>query len=209
LIVPTPHDLPIILRTILAGYALPVRGDHGLIHWARVCETGARLADATGADAEVVMLFALFHDARRVNEFDDDDHGLRGGEFARSLRGTLVHLDDARYDLLFEACRLHTDGHITEEPTLAACWDADRLDLGRVGITPDPARLCSDAARGLREWAHARAVDGHVPHAVLERWGATPVAPPIAPPVTPPSPDPARTARAAGDPSRHTSRPDP
>lgn len=203
--VPAPHDLPATLRAILAGYALPVHGDHGLVHWARVSETGARLADATGADPEVVMLFALFHDARRVNEFDDDDHGLRGGEFARSLRGTLVYLDDARFDLLFEACRLHTDGHITEEPTLAACWDADRLDLGRVGITPDPARLCSDAARGLREWAHARAADGDVPHAVMERWGATS----LTPPVTPPSPDPARTGRAAGDPSRQASLPEP
>jgi uncharacterized protein len=27
------------------------------------------------------------------------------------------------------------------------CWDADRLDLGRVGIRPDPARLCNEAAR--------------------------------------------------------------
>jgi uncharacterized protein len=155
----------------MAGYALPVRGDHGLVHWARVCETGARLADATGADAEVVTLFALFHDACRVNEFDDDEHGLRGGEFARSLRGTLVHLDDVRFDLLFEACRLHADGHVSEEATLAACWDADRLDLGRVGITPDHSRPCSDAARSLRERAHTRALAGHTPPAVLEGWG--------------------------------------
>jgi uncharacterized protein len=179
------HDLPAILRSILAGYALPVRGDHGLIHWARVYETGARLADATGADPEVVTLFALFHDARRVNEFDDDDHGLRGGELARSLRGTLVHLDDARFDLLFEACRLHTDGHLDGDPTMLACGDADRLDLGRVGITPDPARLCTDAARGLREWAHARALKGHTPRAVLEAWGV----PAAASPGSPRSPD--------------------
>ena len=26
-------------------------------------------------------------------------------------------------------------------------WDADRLDLGRVGIRPAPKRLCTDAAR--------------------------------------------------------------
>jgi hypothetical protein len=39
-----------------------------------------------------------------------------------------------------------------------------------VGITPDPARLCTDAARGLRDWAHARAVAGHVPVGVLASW---------------------------------------
>jgi uncharacterized protein len=145
-----PHDHPSILRAILDGYSLPARGDHGIVHWARVHENGMRLADATGADREVVALFAVFHDARRVDEFDDDGHGLRGGELARSLRGTLVHLDDARFDLLFEACRLPADGLTAGHPTLQACWDADRLDLGRVGITPDPARLCTDAARGLR-----------------------------------------------------------
>lgn len=165
------HNLPAILRAILDGYVLPVRGDHGVVHWARVHQNGARLAEATGADVEVVSLFALFHDARRVNEFDDHDHGLRGGDLARSLRGTLVHLDDDRFDLLFEACRRHTDGIIEGHPTLQACWDADRLDLGRVGIAPDPARLCTDAARGLLEWAHRRAVDGHAPSQVLAEWG--------------------------------------
>jgi uncharacterized protein len=165
------HDMAAILGSILPGYALPVRGDHGVVHWARVLENGLRVAEANGADREVVALFALFHDSRRLNEDQDDDHGLRGGEFARSLRGRLVHLDDDRFELLFEACRLHTDGRTTGDPTLLACWDADRLDLGRVGITPEPHRLCTDAARALLVWADARAVSGHEPSAVLASWG--------------------------------------
>ena len=153
------HDMAAILGAILDGYALPVRGDHGVVHWARVLENGLRIAEANGADREVVTLFALFHDSRRVNEDQDDGHGLRGGEFARSLRGELVHLDDDRFELLFEACRLHTDGHTIGDPTLLACWDADRLDLGRVGITPDPRRLGTKAGRNLLGWAHVRAVE--------------------------------------------------
>ena len=35
------------------------------------------------------------------------------------------------------------------EPTLAVCLDADRLDLGRVGITPDPLRLSTFAAKAI------------------------------------------------------------
>jgi uncharacterized protein len=165
------HDHAAIMKVILDGYALPVRGSHGLIHWARVLENGLRVAEENGADLEVVALFALFHDSRRVNEYRDDGHGLRGGEFARSLRGSLVHLDDERFDLLFEACRLHTDGHTDGNPTLQACWDADRLDLGRVGIKPQPHRLCTDAARVLLEWSNERAVSGHVPIKVLVGWG--------------------------------------
>ena len=33
--------------------------------------------------------------------------------------------------------------------------DADRLDLGRVGIPPDPARLCTPAAKEPRAFAWA------------------------------------------------------
>ena len=165
------HDHTAIMKVILEGYTLPVRGDHGVVHWARVLENGLRVAEVTGADPEVVTLFALFHDSRRINEVRDDGHGLRGAKFASSLRGSLIHLDDTRFELLFEACRLHTDGYTDGDLTLQACWDADRLDLGRVGITPQPHRLCTDAARELIAWADWRATQGHEPEAVLRTWG--------------------------------------
>jgi len=173
------HHYALILQEILRGYALPLDGAHGVVHWARVIENGLRVAESNGADADVVSLFALFHDSRRVNQHRDDGHGQRGGELARSLRGTMVHLDDARFDLLYEACLLHTDGHTTGDPTLLACWDADRLDLGRVGITPRPDRLCTDAARILLPWADARATSAYIPDTVLASWGMTPALTPI------------------------------
>ena len=163
--------MPAIMRAILDGYALPMYGYHGVVHWARVLENGLRISELNGADREVVTLFAMFHDSRRVNEYRDDDHGLRGAELARSLRGNLVHLDDNRFDTLFEACRLHTDGLISRDPALQACWDADRLDLGRVGITPVADRLCTEVARDLVEWADGRAVNDYRPQEVLSSWG--------------------------------------
>ena len=168
------HDHALILNEILRGYALPLHGYHGVVHWARVLENGVRVAASNGGDAEVVRLFALFHDSRRVNEHIDEGHGTRGGDLARSLRGTLVHLDDARFELLYNACVLHTDGHTTGDPTMLACWDADRLDLGRVGIVPKPHLLCTDRARDLLPWAHERATSDHVPIDVLASWGMTP-----------------------------------
>jgi uncharacterized protein len=165
------HDHAAILREILAGYMLPVRGFHGVLHWARVFENGLRVAETNGGDRDVVALFALFHDSRRINECTDEGHGWRGGELALSLRGSLVHLDDAQFALLYDACRLHTDGHVTDDPTVAACWDADRLDLGRVGITPSANRLCTDAARHLLKWAHERATNDIVASETLKAWG--------------------------------------
>lgn len=163
-------DTAAILREILPAYALPRRGHHGVVHWARVMENGLALAERTGARRDVVALFALFHDARRVNEKRDPGHGERGAELARALRGRRFDLDDEGLDLLVEACRLHTDGRTDGDLTIRACWDADRLDLGRVGVTPSPRLLCTDAARALLPWAHARAVGGHEPEFVRNAW---------------------------------------
>jgi uncharacterized protein len=165
------HDMATIMAHILNSYILPAWGYHGVVHWARVMENGLLVAEANGADRDVVALFALFHDSCRVNESRDNGHGLRGGELAQSLRGTLIHLDDARFNLLFQACRLHTDGLTEGDPTLQACWDADRLDLGRVGIMPKPDRLCTATARELLGWASARAVNNCAPTGVLASWG--------------------------------------
>jgi uncharacterized protein len=44
-------------------------------------------------------------------------------------------LDRDRLDLLKQAVRYHTSGLTSPDPTIGTCWDADRLDIGRVGIT--------------------------------------------------------------------------
>ncbi|NBQ41773.1 MAG: hypothetical protein EBU23_04210 [Mycobacteriaceae bacterium] len=82
-----------------------------------------------------------------------------------------MHLEDAAFEQLFEACRYHTEGEFSNDVTIQACWDADRLDLGRVWIVPDPKRLGSDAARSLIPWAHARACERVEPTIVAREWG--------------------------------------
>ena len=72
-------NLAPIVHNILKEYALPWDGVHGVGHWARVLENGLRLAGQTGVNVEVVQLFAVFHDSRRINEGVDDGHGQRGG----------------------------------------------------------------------------------------------------------------------------------
>lgn len=55
---------------------------------------------------------------------------------------------------------LQSDGHTDADITVQTCWDADRLDLGRVGINPAPEKLCTIAARDpeIMEWAYERSV---------------------------------------------------
>jgi uncharacterized protein len=139
--------------------SLSAGGYHGLDHWVRVLANGRKLAQVTWANLAVVELFAAFHDARRLHEDYDPEHGLRAAAFVREMRGHWFDLDDHGMNLLVAACEQHSDGLIDADITVQTCWDADRLDLGRVGIMPDPQYLCTDAAKEPRmiEWAHNRA----------------------------------------------------
>jgi uncharacterized protein len=167
------QDICLILHAVLEDYALPWGGYHGVAHWARVLENGLRLAEETGANADVVRLFAVLHDSRRINEGFDPKHGPRAAEFARTLRGRFYELPDHEFLLLHRACAGHTHELTHPDVTIQTCWDADRLDLGRVGITPHPNRLCTAASKhpDMLRWADNRATLGVVPELVWTAWG--------------------------------------
>ncbi len=155
-------DVGRVLAAAKARLALDLRGVHGIRHWTRVRENGHRLARHTGADKEVVELFACLHDCCRENDRYDLGHGERGAGFAAALRGTLIHLPDDAFALLHEAIRDHEKGLTRADVTVMACWDADRLDLGRVRKRPDPKYLCTEFAkkRSTIEWAYRRSLVG-------------------------------------------------
>jgi uncharacterized protein len=162
-----------LLQVVLSQYQLPYFGIHGVDHWARVLENGRRLCQETGAQLEVVELFALFHDARRKNEHTDFNHGRRGADLAASLRGTLVQLDAHDFDLLYHACTYHTHGHTKGDITVQTCWDADRLDLGRAGIAPHKHYLCTLPAKDpdTIAWANERSWAKKIPAWISTEWG--------------------------------------
>lgn len=166
-------DLKPLVHRILQDYSLPWHGTHGVGHWARVLENGLRLARQTKANVEVVQLFAIFHDACRVSEGYDDGHGERGGDLALVLRDEWLVLSDEEFDLLYEACAGHTDGETEADITIQTCWDADRLDLGRVRVCPEPSKLCTKAAKNpeMLKWADGRACFEVIPDFVQADWG--------------------------------------
>lgn len=95
----------------------------------------------------MIELFAFFHDAARSNESVDDGHGMRGAQLACDFRGRFFEASDLEMDLLIQACSGHSDGGTDGDITVLTCWDADRLDLARVGIRLAAQYLCTDAAR--------------------------------------------------------------
>ena len=123
---------------------------HGPDHWRRVERNGLEVArHCGGADVRVVRLFAVLHDARRLDDGADVGHGRRGADLARQLRGDLFHLDDNAFARLFDACAAHELGRVTADPTVGACWDADRLDLPRVGARPMPQYMSTAYGKHL------------------------------------------------------------
>ncbi|MFH1112931.1 MAG: hypothetical protein V1792_03335 [Pseudomonadota bacterium] len=153
------HDL---IEVIRRDYALDWHGIHGIDHFRRVMDNGRALAGRTGAKMHLVDLFAIFHDARRINDRIDPGHGRRAAELVKSLQGDLLSLSRTDCDLLVHACTYHTDGLVDGDPTVQTCWDADRLDLGRAGIQPLPEKLCTSAAKdpAILKWAYERSISG-------------------------------------------------
>ena len=122
---------------------------HGPSHWRRVERNGLFVATRSGAVEEVVRLFAVFHDSRREHDGWDDTHGSRGAAYAASLRGVLFDISDEHFELLSHACTWHTHGRLSDEPTIGTCWDADRFDLGRVGVQPEAGYMSTEFGREI------------------------------------------------------------
>jgi uncharacterized protein len=163
-----PKARAALLRKVKGQFRLDLAGEHGAPHWMRVRENGLRLcAQIPEADKLVVELFAIVHDSQRENDGLDPMHGQRAGFWvADNLTWFFDHftLDGIQLAALVAACTLHSQGMLRAAGlprfarTVEVCWDADRLDLGRVGIVPDPERLCTDAARDLIKWAYNRSI---------------------------------------------------
>jgi uncharacterized protein len=149
-----------VLRAVQEQFRLEWRGIHGVPHWARVRCNGLALARANGARLDVVELFALLHDSQRHHDGLDRKHGLRGADFTLQLNSELLRLDRPGLEMLTYAVRYHSDGLIEADVTVQTCWDADRLDLGRVGIKPRLDKLCTAQARNpvLLDLAYRRSV---------------------------------------------------
>ncbi|MBT5784093.1 MAG: hypothetical protein HN639_00960 [Candidatus Thioglobus sp.] len=123
---------------------------HGLKHWRTVERNGHYLASFNGADKAVLSYFAYFHDCMRENEGRDKGHGPRAAVFAMKHRDT-IPLNDVQFKQLTDACKGHTYGTRPECITINTCWDADRLDLGRVGINPDAEYLHDVEAKRIAD----------------------------------------------------------
>ncbi len=129
-------------------------GDHGIKHWRRVYANTQRLAKHYNIESEVFELFALLHDSKRHDEYEDRHHGVRAAGFVQKLlRDGVIILDETDEQRLIYACANHTksdkDNPLFDDLIVQICFDSDRLDIGRVGYDVDISYLATEYAKSL------------------------------------------------------------
>ena len=150
---PSTFDRKGLLDAVLWQLQINRHGVHGPSHWARVLHHGLAIGAEVGANLLVVELFSFLHDSQRINEYEDHQHGERAAAYAESMNHRYFQLSSTELDMLMSAIRFHSEGSVETCPTIQTCWDADRLDLGRVGIKPS-AKYLSVTARNYIESAY-------------------------------------------------------
>lgn len=130
---------------------------HGPDHWKRVTRNVLFLGQHHTFDVEVGIAFALLHDCQREFDYGNDlHHGLRG---STCVDGLTHHpwwtLSPNQTYQVQVACRFHTQAQpwhwFANDTTMHACFDADRLDLVRVGIDPDSKFLFTQKAKQIAD----------------------------------------------------------
>ena len=125
---------------------------HGLKHSILVFLHAMRLSSklqeiGIAIDRAVCTWFSFLHDACRENDASDEGHGKRASEMVNEIRNSyLSELTDNQISILKSALEFHDRKiKLTLNNTVGVCLDADRLDLTRVGITPDPSLMTTKA----------------------------------------------------------------
>ena len=143
-----------LIDQIKKEFKIDFYGDHGIDHWQRVYENTQKLSRHYNVESEVFEFFALLHDSKRQDEYEDLHHGIRAAGFVQKLfRNGTIELESKDRARLLYACANHTSSD-KEDPLfndliVQICFDSDRLDIGRVGYDVDPKYLATNYAKKL------------------------------------------------------------
>jgi len=130
-------DYSLIEKMAMRRFALGQDSYHGPAHWKRVLANGRFISSHLNLNSDFIHHFAWLHDCCRENESYDPQHGTRAASFAKELYKKEIQLTPMLFEKLIFTLEHHNKGKVSDDLQIGACWDADRLELGRVGIYPD------------------------------------------------------------------------
>ena len=143
---------------------------HGEGHWKCVAMAGLWIAERMPvANADFILVFAQLHDMMRVNDGHDPWHGQRAALLYRKLVATRQARE---WEAMGFALSFHQAGFRSEhqDPNVGICWDADRVNLWRVSIEPDPALLSTEAGSSREAIEYGRQLCGRQLAGDLPSW---------------------------------------
>jgi uncharacterized protein len=143
-----------IKELALSQFVMDIHSIHGVDHWEQVKDNGRMLALQLGVDPLVVELFSYLHDCKRIDDHHDPEHGERAAKYVNDLRenGELDFISIAQYNQLYVACHEHHKGVINKNNiTIGSCYDADRIELIRCGITPNHELMSTPIGKRIAE----------------------------------------------------------
>ena len=143
-----------LLDHVCDAYALYLYGAHGIEHWESVYRNTQRLANAYSITSDVFIFFALLHDCKREDEDEDFEHGKRAALAIQGYQEAgLIPLNPDDLARLVYACANHTKADKTDplyqDLVVQICLDADKLDIGRVGVIPHESHFLTDVAKKI------------------------------------------------------------
>jgi uncharacterized protein len=169
---PSSRVLPALQRFVRFSSEI-----HGPAHWARVRRFGRALAERLDLPPEAsacVELFAWLHDLAREDDGPSPLHGVEGAAQVEAVLPAIAEaVTPAQIDVVKKAIELHVDGLVAARAwergafeglpwprdllvtTIGCCWDADRLDLPRVGVWPAERYMSTPAWREVAELSAA------------------------------------------------------
>ena len=135
--------------------SLDPMGPHGPVHWFKVYRNCQDIDTMIYENRDenrdwFYWCFAMLHDCKRTSEQADPAHGIEAAK--------MVPNDKSQFNIsLARAIKLHQMGQTMDETAplgdmrIGICWDADRLELVRVGIMPDPKYMSTDIGKQIVE----------------------------------------------------------
>lgn len=166
------NEPPLIgLDSLVHKAKIDFNGVHGFAHWRAVYRNGLTLMPSI--DKYVLFYFSVFHDFFRENDMADTAHGKNALYAIPSIEPTIRMSSKDRgkvksqIEILSFALEHHDDtpedyaaikNPLKDSQTVQILLDADRLDLGRVGIVPLSEYLLSEQARKYNDGDLQRAL---------------------------------------------------
>ena len=138
-----------IISKILQDTTVRWRTVHGKDHWDRVADYGRFIARHERLNERLLVLFAYFHDCKRHSEGSDPEHGPRAADYVQTFTAEDLGLSEEDRQRLIVACRHHTYECDANDVSIRACWDCDRLDIGRGYPRTDPNKLFTRTAKAI------------------------------------------------------------